>query len=710
MTESLFSSMWYRVAQLQPRLRSHVRVQRQQYRNQTWYLLIDSATGRQHRINPSAYQFIGRCDGRRSVQQVWDMLLAQLGDDALTQDEVVNVLTQLAEHELLQCETTPDVEELFRRHEERASRKRRAWLNPLAFRVPLFDPTALLQRLQPLTGLLFHPLTLAIWTVWVLAAVAIALVNWPELRADATVGMNTPRYLLLGWICFPFIKALHELGHALAVKHWGAEVREAGVTLLALVPAPYVDASAATAFRHPHQRVVVSAAGIMVELALAAAALVVWTNVQPGLIRDVALVTAFIGAVSTVMLNANPFMRFDGYYALTDALELPNLAMRSRAWWCWALRRYGLRDSMATDATPAAGERKWLMLYAPLSWTYRLFASLLMVGWIARHSALLGWIAALLLGVSVLVRPMLRLAQDLLANARSRTRWIVRAVAVSVTACALMLPVPFVTLGQGVIWLPEGARVRAETDGFIVEQMAKDGAQVEPGDILIELSDPLLHVERERLESSIAGLRAEQYQVLLLDPVRTQDLAAQITHTEAELAYVAERIERLRVRSSASGRLVIPHQEDLTGTFVRRGTTIGYVLTAGEVNVRVAVAEQNAALVQQRTRHVEVRPVEQSTSSLSAALLREVPTVTKSLPSPALSDQNGGDYVTDREDKEGLRTLQSVALFDVRVPDTMLERAGGRVWVRFDHGAESLAGQWYWRFSQFVLAHFNPNE
>lgn len=710
MTESLFSSMWYRVAQLQPRLRSHVRVQRQQYRNQTWYLLIDSATGRQHRINPSAYQFIGRCDGRRSVQQVWDMLLAQLGDDALTQDEVVNVLTQLAEHELLQCETTPDVEELFRRHEERASRKRRAWLNPLAFRVPLFDPTALLQRLQPLTGLLFHPLTLAIWTVWVLAAVAIALVNWPELRADATVGMNTPRYLLLGWICFPFIKALHELGHALAVKHWGAEVREAGVTLLALVPAPYVDASAATAFRHPHQRVVVSAAGIMVELALAAAALVVWTNVQPGLIRDVALVTALIGAVSTVMLNANPFMRFDGYYALTDALELPNLAMRSRAWWCWALRRYGLRDSMATDATPAAGERKWLMLYAPLSWTYRLFASLLMVGWIARHSALLGWIAALLLGVSVLVRPMLRLAQDLLANARSRTRWIVRAVAVSVTACALMLPVPFVTLGQGVIWLPEGARVRAETDGFIVEQMAKDGAQVEPGDILIELSDPLLHVERERLESSIAGLRAEQYQVLLLDPVRTQDLAAQITHTEAELAYVAERIERLRVRSSASGRLVIPHQEDLTGTFVRRGTTIGYVLTAGEVNVRVAVAEQNAALVQQRTRHVEVRPVEQSTSSLSAALLREVPTVTKSLPSPALSDQNGGDYVTDREDKEGLRTLQSVALFDVRVPDTMLERAGGRVWVRFDHGAESLAGQWYWRFSQFVLAHFNPNE
>jgi putative peptide zinc metalloprotease protein len=702
--------MWYRVAQLQPRLRSHVRVQRQKYRNQTWYLLIDSATGRQHRINPSAYQFVGRCDGRHTVQQVWDTLLAQLGDDALTQDEVVNVLTQLAEQELLQCETTPDVEELFRRHQERTSRKRRAWLNPLAFRVPLFDPTALLERLQPLTRPLFHPLTLTIWAIWVLVAVAIALVNWPALRADATVGMYTPRYLLLGWICFPFIKALHELGHALAVKHWGAEVREAGVTLLALVPAPYVDASAATAFRHPHQRVVVSAAGIMVELALAAAALVVWANVQPGLVRDVALVTAFIGAVSTVLLNANPLMRFDGYYALTDALELPNLAVRSRAWWCWALRRYLLRDDTATHATPAAGERKWLMLYAPLSWVYRLFASALMVGWLAGHSALIGWIAALLLGISVLARPMLRLLKDLLANARSGTRWTVRAVAVGITTFALMLPVPFVTVGQGVVWLPEGARVRAETDGFIVKQMAKDGAHVEPGDILLELSDPLLLVERQRLESSVAGLQAELYQLLLLDPVRMQDLAAQISQTEAELAYVDQRIERLQVRSQASGRLVIPHQEDLTGTFVRKGATVAYVLTASEVNVRVAVAEQNAALVQHRTQGVEVRPAEQSTKSFTAALLRELPTVTKSLPSAALSNHNGGEYVTDREDKDGLRTLQPVALFDVRVPDTALARAGGRVWVRFDHGAESLAGQWYWRLSQFVLGHFNPNE
>lgn len=702
--------MWYRVAQLQPRLRSHVRVQRQKYRDQTWYLLIDAATGRQHRINPSAYQFIGRCDGRHTVQQVWDTLLAQLGDDALTQDEVVNVLTQLAEQELLQCETTPDVEELFRRHEERASRKRRAWLNPLAFRVPLFDPTTLLERLKPLTRVLFHPLALALWAVWVLVGVAIALVNWPALRADATVGMYTPRYLLIGWLSFPFIKALHELGHALAVKHWGAEVREAGVTLLALVPAPYVDASAATAFRHPHQRVIVSAAGIMVELALAALALVVWANVQPGLVRDVALVTAFIGAVSTVMLNANPFMRFDGYYALTDALELPNLASRSRAWWCWALQRYVLRDEAATHATPAEGERKWLMLYAPVSWAYRLFASALLVGWLARHSALIGWIAALLLGISVLARPIVRLLKDLLASARSRTRWIVRGVAIGSVAFALMLPVPFVTMGRGVVWLPDGARVRAETDGFIVKQLAKDGAQVKPGDILLELSDPLLFVEQQRLESALAGLHAEQYQGLLLDPVRMQDLAAQITQTEAELAYVAERIQRLQVRSQASGRLVIPHQEDLTGTFVRKGATVAYVLTASELSVRVAVTEQNAALVQHRTRSVEVRVAEQSTQSLTAALLREVPTVTKSLPSAALADHNGGDYVTDREDKEGLRTLQPVALFDVRVPDTVLERAGGRVWVRFDHGAESLAGQWYWRLSQFVLGHFNPSE
>ena len=106
MAESLFSSLWYRVADQHPHLRADVRIQRQHYRDQLWYLLVSATDGRQVRVNAQAYQFIGRCDGQHSVQQVWDALLEQFRDDAPTQDEVVRILGQLDEQGLLAYDAT----------------------------------------------------------------------------------------------------------------------------------------------------------------------------------------------------------------------------------------------------------------------------------------------------------------------------------------------------------------------------------------------------------------------------------------------------------------------------------------------------------------------------------------------------------------------------------------------------------------------------
>ena len=142
----------------------------------------------------------------------------------------------------------------------------------------------------------------------------VTLANWHALAIYTKVYVNTPSYLLIAWIIYPFIKVIHELGHALAVKHWGGEVRETGITLFMLTPAPYVDASAANAFRHKYQRVVVGAIGIMIELLIAVVALWIFFNIQPGLVRDTAFVAAFICGVSSFLFNGNPLVRFDAYY------------------------------------------------------------------------------------------------------------------------------------------------------------------------------------------------------------------------------------------------------------------------------------------------------------------------------------------------------------------------------------------------------------
>ena len=136
------------------------------------------------------------------------------------------------------------------------------------------------------------------------------------------------------------MKALHECGHGFATKVLGGEVHEAGIILLALMPVPYVDASAASAFRSKGQRVLVGAGGMLVELFLASLALFVWLLVEPGPVRAVAWNVMLIGGVSTLVFNANPLLRFDGYYILADAIDIPNLGSRANAWLGWTAERH----------------------------------------------------------------------------------------------------------------------------------------------------------------------------------------------------------------------------------------------------------------------------------------------------------------------------------------------------------------------------------
>ena len=164
--------------------------------------------------------------------------------------------------------------------------------------------------------------------------------------------MLTPKYLLMMWLFYPVIKSFHELGHGLAVKAWGGEVRETGVSILMLMPVPFVDASAASAFPEKHRRAAVGAAGMMVELFFAALATFVWLNVEDGFVRDIAFVLMVIGGVSTVLFNGNPLLRFDGYYVLSDLLDVPNLGPRSNAYVAYLAQRYLLKIENAVSPKP----------------------------------------------------------------------------------------------------------------------------------------------------------------------------------------------------------------------------------------------------------------------------------------------------------------------------------------------------------------------
>ena len=250
MSSDLHSPSWYRVAELRPRLRSHVRIHRHHYRGELWYVLEDRVSRRMHRFNPVAHYAIGLMDGHRSVQQIWDAAIARFGDDAPTQDEMIRLLGQLHAADVLQSEVTPDVAELLRRAKKGA---RKTWkqnlLSPMAVRIPLIDPDRFLERWLAWYRPLFGWGGFVLWCLVVASGAFAAAQHWPELSRDFSDRVLAPQNLLLMWLTFPLLKLCHEFGHACATKAWGGEVHEMGIMFLVLMPIPYVDATAASAFR-----------------------------------------------------------------------------------------------------------------------------------------------------------------------------------------------------------------------------------------------------------------------------------------------------------------------------------------------------------------------------------------------------------------------------------------------------------------------------
>ncbi len=706
MSSSLLHPHWYRVADLHPRLRSHVTTRRLVVRGQVWYVLTDPADGRHFRLNPVAYRFVGFCDGQRSVREIWNFMCDALGDAAPTQGEVIGILARLSEGGLLQSEALPDVDVMFENRSVRKEKQRWSQLNPLFFRVRLGDPSPWLQIFDPWLKPLFTPAMAVAWLALVLIAGLLAAMHWPALSAHAAERVASPTFALLAWLCYPFIKALHELGHALAIRRWGGRVGQVGITLLFLMPIPWVDASAASVFRFRRRRLIVSAVGIMVELALAAFALLLWLAVEPGLLRDAALAVMLIAGVSTLFFNGNPLMRYDGYFILADVLDLPNLAPRSASYWAHLFRKWLYGEDREAPAL-APGERSWLLFYGIASLAYRVFIAFAIVLWLAGISALLAGIAALILAFGFFLLPGGRFLRNVTGNVQGarqgrRARRIAWTAATAALLGLFVLPWPAQVIADGVVWLPDNARVRPETEGFVVRLLAEDGSQVSVGQPLVELQDDELAAERDRLFAQLAKLRSEQFGSLVREPGRARNLAEALESVQAALALNETRMQALVVRAGSSGRLVIPRPADLPGSFVPRGHDIGFILADTTTTVRAAVAQQDIGLVRERLRGARVW-LEESATALDARPQRDQPAATAKLPSIALGERGGGRIPVAAGDEKGETAAEPHFLVDLDLPDRRPIRVGARAEVRFDLGYEPVARQVWRRVRQTFL-------
>jgi putative peptide zinc metalloprotease protein len=714
LAKSLYSPSWYRVADLKPRLRAHARLHRHHFRGQLWYVLQDRTSGRYHRFSPAAYLVVSLMDGQRSVQEIWDLACNRLGEDVVTQDEIIRLLAQLHSSNVLYGDVPPDLGEMADRGRKQKRRKLlMSFMNPLAIRIPIFDPDEFLTATLPVVRPLMSWFGVLLFVTVVGYALTLVGVHWSELTENIADRVLATESLLLLLLTYPLVKAVHELGHGYAVKRWGGEVHEIGIMFLVFMPVPYVDASEASGFHNKWRRVLVGGAGILVEVFLAALAMFVWVEAEEGLVRAFAFNVMLIGGVSTVLFNGNPLLRFDGYYVLSDLLEIPNLGNRSNRYIGYLIQRYlfGIED--LESPANARGEAGWFFFYSIASFVYRLFIVVAIVLFVASKFFVIGvlmaiWSVILMLGLPLAKQTWFLLTSPLLRRKRGRAMAVTAGVIGSLVATLLFLPVPYATLAEGVVWTADDAAVHARAEGTVAELLVPANAMVSPGDPLMRLEDDLLDARVRVLQSRSRELRMRYEASDLSDPVEARIVLEQLRHAQADLELALQNQKDLIVRSDSAGHFIMRQASDWPGRYVKKGEVLGYVLRTQEPIVRVVVAEDEADLVRKHTGRVELRFADRLAEVVPARIEREVPVLSDTLPSMALSTMGGGQILVDPSDPQHLKVLANLLHLEL-VADASLrvDAMGGRVYVRFDHGQEPLASRLYRSVRQVFLKQFN---
>lgn len=738
-----FSESWYRVAELCPRLRSVVQVHRQHHRGELWYVVQDPGSNQFFRLPAPAYHFVALLNGRRTVAEAWRIAGEDLGDNAPTQGEAIQLLGQLYGANLLHGDLPPDAEGLFKRYRKRRQREVQSYLmNFLFLRFPLIDPDRFLERWVGVFGLVFSWPGLVLWLILLAVGGYTVVENaglfWNEFNADMVLAPANLPWLYLAMV---IIKGIHELGHAFAVKRFGrlegvgGEVHTIGIMLLVFTPLPYVDASSASAFRNKWHRVVVGAAGILVELAVASVAAVIWAATNPeSAVHQVTFNMMFIASVSTLLFNGNPLLRFDGYFILSDLIEIPNLAQRSKDYLSYLVRRYAWRVRNVRNPAHTPGEKRWFVFYGIASTIYRVFISVRILTFIASRYFILGAIMAIAAVVTWLLVPLGKFVHYLLTSpelARTRTRAIVSTVAVvgGLVVGVGFVPVPERFGIEGQVTFARLEDIQASEPGWLTWSHPYPASQpVGPG------SGAVLRLRSDQLDDALATALAQReekriaYKQAVADlaveaatgraprnrrnnrppSLRKAELRTELAELDEQIADLRRRRARLEITPEVRGQWLAPGLDQRAETYLEPGEVVARVADPNELIVEGVIKQGLADVIRQvqraeRVRRVEIRVRNRPDLEVRGRIDRILPAGTTQLPSAALGYAAGGSVQTAADDREGTRAAEpffkAYIAIDPNSPLLLRRRqlrSGQRVVVRITLPDKPLAVQW-WR-------------
>ncbi len=565
MDATLLSNPAERRKQVRLKVRPDLQVTEQRYEGKVAHVVKDPVCLRYYRFNKQEYFVFRLFDGEHTMDEVRKAFEDEFKPHRLEFQDLESFARQLITAGLVQQEMPGTGKHLFRRRlKQRRTRRVAAISNILYWKIPVFDPDRILTWMYQYLSWIF--------TWWFFTA-SVSLMLAAGLHVTLhfqTFYDKLPQYheffafnsMLYLWLSLGVVKVIHEFGHGLSCKAYGGESHEMGVLLMCLSPALYCNVTDAWTVANKWKRIIISFAGIYVELIIAALATFVWwyTPHLP-VTNNIALCLMTLCSVSTFVFNANPLMRFDGYYMMADWLEIPNLRDRSNKF----LNNLFLEKCLGIEVPPepymATGRKFLFVIYASASWIYRWTVTFSVIWFLSDFLGpklkIISQMIAIASLVSMFVWPVIRVIKNIrqrgrLPDMKTKRVYATFAVAGALIAAFFFLPLPVSRVREtGVVFVhPDaGEPVGLGSAAILVKLDVEDGQQIHKWDVIAQFDPKRLKGRLEELDSKVEAAKQEALQI------RTQLIPSappeQKTGYEKEAADADVRADQLRIQANS---------------------------------------------------------------------------------------------------------------------------------------------------------------
>ncbi len=630
-----------------PKLKDGLRFSLRQRGDETWYLIEDEFNVRFFRVGLLEATLLSLLDGKRTVQEALGLAAQFSGESQLDEVTSAKICNFLIHSGLAYTESSRSVERISSKEIKANRAKRIQKLNPIAVSIPILNPDLFLTQVnRSIAWLLGWPF-LVLGILAIMYGVVRLCMNWDDFSIARlqTYTRYDWMWFALSWIV---VKMIHEFGHGIICKRLGGKVHEFGVVLFMFIPLPYVDVSSSWSFDRRRDRMAVAAAGMFFELIAAAAAIFVWANLDPGPFRFHLEDAILAATLHTVIFNLNPLMRFDGYFLLSDAIDVPNLFQQGRQFVVAVAQKFFLEPKtvLPTDSRL----QNFIRCYGLASWVW---SQLLTITLFVAACNLLEGIGVLIggLGLTLWLIPAVR---SLIQSLRVADEWDQRRVRRMVRSLAMVggvallvglaLPAPPSVVAPIVLDHRRQSDLRATASGFIEKVHVEPYQLVTQGQLLVEMSNPELIARRDDLR---AELKASELKARSL--YEKGNIAAALAERDMvnsvadQLKELENLVEGLNLRAPIAGQILTPDLASQVGRFLDSGQKI---ISVGDPDTLEAIAlvkqVDAASLVSHMSSPAMVHVWGARFSRMPATIFSIDPRATKALPHEAFASPNGG--------------------------------------------------------------------